>query len=257
MIASDEGVSVGVVGECESSVLVEALSRRDETHLVGDARTVCSRARSLVVAVGRDALLSVANERPAAPVLPVETGRGVESVGTVEVPSALEAVLDGDPRTHRHPLLSVAVDGESVGTAFGDVTLVTGEPARISEFAIDHGRRVATVRADGVVIATPAGSAAYATDAGGPVLAPGIDAVGVVPIAPFHTRNRRWILDPGRLSISVIRDDEAVTLRCDGRERATLTSPDRVTFVHEATVTTVVPRVDQKHSNGPTTDTPP
>ncbi len=257
MAASDEGVAVGIVGASEPTVLAETLSRRDQTHLTGDARSVCSRARELVVAVGREALLAVANERPSVPILPVETGRGVESIDTVEIPSALGAVLDGDPKAHGHPLFSVAVRGESVGTAFGDVTLVTGEPARITEFAIDHDRRVATVRADGVVIATPAGSPAYATDAGGPVLAPGIDAVSVVPIAPFHTRARRWILDPERLSISVIRDDEAVALRCDGRERATLTSPDRVTFAREATITTVVPRVDQKHSNGPTTDTPP
>ncbi len=257
MTASDEGVAVGIVGASETSALAETLSRRDETYLAGGARDVCSRARDLVVAVGREALLAVANERPTAPVLPVETGRGVESVGAMAVPPALDAVLDGDPRAHRHPLLSVAVDGESVGTAFGDVTLVTGEPARISEFAIDHDKRVATVRADGVVIATPAGSAAYATDAGGPVLAPGIDAVSVVPIAPFHTLDRRWVLDPERLSVAVLRDEERVSLRCDGRERATLSSPDRVTFVREATVTTVLPRVDQKHSNGPTSDTRP
>ncbi|WP_331232593.1 NAD(+)/NADH kinase [Natronorarus salvus] len=257
MTACEEGVAVGIVGASEPSELAEALSRRDETYLVGDAERVCPRARELVVAVGREALLAVANERPGVPVLPVETGRGVTSIDRVEVPTALDAVFDGDREERRHPLFSVEVGGESVGSSFGDVTLVTSEPARISEFAIDHGRRVATVRADGVVIATPAGSAAYATDAGGPVLAPGIDAVSVVPIAPFHTRDRRWILDPEHLSVSVLRDEERVSLRCDGSERATLTPPDRLTLTREATVRTVLPRADQKHSNGPTSDTRP
>ncbi len=170
---------------------------------------------SVVVTVGERALLAVARERPDAPILPVGTEIGPQP-GDL---TAIIAALDGDATEHERPLLDVAIDGESVASAFMDVSLVTSEPARISEYAVDHDRdRVAALRADGVVIATPAGSRGYAAAAGGPTLSEAADALCVVPIAPFPTQSAHWVLDTSPMALSVLRDEGAVSLLVDNTE---------------------------------------
>jgi len=96
--------------------------------------------------------------------------------------------------------------------------LVTDEPARISEYAVaTRDRDVDQVRADGVVVATPAGSHGYAADAGGPLLSAGARALAVVPVSPFRVERSQWVLD-APASLRVVRDDADVTLLVDGRD---------------------------------------
>jgi len=58
------------------------------------------------------------------------------------------------------------------------------------------------VRADGIVLATPAGSTAYALSAGGPIVHPGLDAITVAPVCPHILSNRPIVL-PASESISL------------------------------------------------------
>lgn len=175
--------------------------------LVDDAR--------VVFAVGESSLLAVARHRPEAPIAPVAAGIGRYDVSTAAVAAVADAAPD-DLRTVAHPLLDVTVAGEHAGTAVADVTLLTAAPARISEFGIGSADGWAeTVRADGVVVATPLGSTGYARDAGGPVLAPETGLV-TVPISAYAMHVRPWVLRPP-VSVSVERDEADVTLRLDDR----------------------------------------
>ena len=168
----------------------------------------------VVVAVGEPSLLSVARRRPDAPIAPVSTAAGRYDVPEAALGAVVDAAAAGDLRTTAHPTLDIAVDGDDVGTAITDVTLLTAAPARISEFGVaaDDGWR-ASVRADGIVVATPLGSAGYARDAGGPALAPDTGLVAV-PISAYAMHAHRWVLRPP-LSLSVERDEADVTLRLD------------------------------------------
>ncbi len=169
----------------------------------------------LLVTVGEDALVDCAARGESRPILPV----GVET--PLSPPSEqLAAILDRlptQPPTLEVRPLSVTAGG-STSTAVFDVTLVTTEPARISEYTVSVGERThATFRADGVVVATPLGSGGYARAAGGPLLEPGT-GLAVVPIAPFATHTDSWMLD-SPLAVDVERDD-SVTVFADTSQLA-------------------------------------
>jgi NAD+ kinase len=217
---------VRVVGSSED--VIERVEAAGHTVSTEPPTATTGTEPSAIIAIGECALLSVARERPDAPVLPLDVGIG-PTVAKREIGEGgiIEAIEHGTEQLR--PLLSVSIDGELVGPAFMDVTLITGEPARISEYAIEHDEsRVARFRADGVVVATPAGSNGYAAAAGGPTLATTTEALCVVPIAPFHTQSERWVLDMNPLSLSVLRDEGEVSLLIDDTEYGSIESGQQV-----------------------------
>jgi len=182
----------------------------------------------VVAALGEAALLDAATDRTT-PLLPVDAGREYGGVARADLETAVASLAAGDFSVVDRPTLAVDAPGVSA-RALADVTLATTEPAKISEFDVDTGdRRVDSVRADGVVAATPTGSRGYATDAGGPRLTPDVSAVGVVPISPFRVDHTNWVVAPP-LSVTVARDETSVELHVDGRARGTLAVGDPATL---------------------------
>lgn len=173
----------------------------------------------VVVAVGDEAIQSTVTDLPAAPVLPVTPSGGRHLVARDSLDAAIAAVVAGDCRVDTHPILGLRHGDAAVVRALHDVTLVTDAPASISEYTVTVGReRLGSVRADGVVVATPMGSDGYAAAAGGPILEAGA-GVAVVPIAPFSTAAERRAVDPDTpLTVSVERDG-AVAVVVDGVRR--------------------------------------
>ncbi|MCL7416525.1 MAG: ATP-NAD kinase, partial [Halalkalicoccus sp.] len=198
-IPGGSAVTIRVVGAADP--VLETIETAGHAVETTEPAAIEEGDPSVVVTVGEAALLAVARERPDAPILPVDTAIGppADDRGAI-----LTAIDDGTERTR--PLIDVSVDGERVATALLDVMLVTSEPARISEYAIDREEgRVAAFRADGVVVATPAGSRGYAAAAGGPTLSARTETLCAVPIAPFHTQSGQWVLDTSPLALSVLR----------------------------------------------------
>jgi NAD+ kinase len=138
--------------------------------------------------------------RPIVPVgVPGVPGPDRDTLGT-----AIEAVVSGRWPTVAHPVLGVEMpDGGRPEIAALDATLVTGTPAAISAYEIVANGATRQLRADGVVIATPAGSTGYARAAGGPRLSPGTDSVAVVPIAPFAMDADRLVTPLGSVAVTV------------------------------------------------------
>lgn len=176
----------------------------------------------LVVALGEHALCSLASEAPSVPVLPVDVGGQIPAVDRADVEPALTAFAAGETTTVDQPLLSVVVDGSPPRYALMDAMAVTAEPAKISEFAVaterDGDRReVDRVRADGVVVATPAGTPGYASSAGGPLLDPALSAVAVVPVGPFRVEHTHWVVELPA-TVTVAREESPVSVLIDDEE---------------------------------------
>jgi NAD+ kinase len=200
----------------ESSVIRRVAVRGADDGLLADTEldAVGPAHAEAIIAVGEEALTDGALSRDAVPLLPVGVDGALHSVSKPALADAAAALNRGDYRVASHPLLDVAVDGEQVGQAVFDVTLMTTEPARISEYSLSAtSERLAEVRADGVVVAGSFGSAGYSSAAGGPLLAPGA-GLSVVPVAPFTTRADDWVV-PGPVQLAVERDEGDVTLYAD------------------------------------------
>ena len=99
--------------------------------------------------------------------------------------------------------LKVLLNGKCLPPAINEVALMTASPAKMIEFEIHvDGSLMEDFRADGVIIATSTGSTAYAMSAGGPIVDPRVDAIVLVPMAPFKLSSRPWVM-PGDSIIEV------------------------------------------------------
>lgn len=104
--------------------------------------------------------------------------------------------------------------------ALNDIVLLPGDIAHMIEFdTAINDQFMSNQHADGLIVATPTGSTAYALSGGGPILHPSLDAVVLVPMFP-HTLSARPIVVAGdtTITISISEDNEsAARLSCDGQ----------------------------------------
>jgi NAD+ kinase len=190
--------------------------------------TIARRCDLVLVAGGDGTLLSVARGAPrTTPVLGINVGLVgfLAGMRQEEALRRLDEVLAGEFRQDRRGRLEVTVPaGPNAGKyrALNDAVLNKEAMARISTFSLSIGERpIATFRGDGVIVATPTGSTAYNLSAGGPILAPSLDAVVVTPICP-HTLSQRPLVVPDRstLGLSVVDrgQRDGIYLTLDGQE---------------------------------------
>lgn len=147
--------------------------------------------------------------------------------------SVLAPMLRGEyEEDHRWMMQAQVVrDGRCVfnATAMNDVVVNRGATAGMVELRVEvDGRFVANQRADGLIIATPTGSTAYALSAGGPLLHPSIAGWILVPIAPHTLSNRPIVLaDSGEITVEIVAGRDA-SANFDMQSLASLLHGDRI-----------------------------
>jgi len=124
--------------------------------------------------------------------------------------SALSHLLAGQCMTEKRTLLNACVTRGSTivfeAAALNDVVVSRGAIGGMIEFVLRiDGQLMYQQRADGVIIATPTGSTAYALSANGPILYPSLSALTLVPVAPQTLSNRPIVIpDHVRLEIQLV-----------------------------------------------------
>jgi NAD+ kinase len=178
------------------------------------------RECDLAVVVGGDGtMLGIARRlaRHGTPMVGVNEGRlgFMTDVPVEQFAATLAPMLAGEFEEERRTMLEGNVwrDGRAIfeGFAMNDVVVSRGATASMVELKIDVGAEfVANLRADGLIIASPTGSTAYALSAGGPILHPGIAGWVLVPIAPHDLSNRPIVLpDTGDVRVEVVAGRDA------------------------------------------------
>lgn len=147
---------------------------------------------------------------------------------------AMGKILAGDHALESRTMLAaeVARAGSSilVMQALNDVIVSKGGTGRLIELSVRiDGQFLYNLRADGLIIATPTGSTAYALSAGGPIIQPNVPAFALVPICP-HTLSNRPIAVGETATIELtLRHGADARLHFDGQPQFDLEEGDRVT----------------------------
>lgn len=192
-------------------------------HIVSDI----AQAGDLVLSFGGDgtllrtAHLTGPNDTP---LLGVNIGR-LGFLADIEVDQlfdALDAIVNGDYTVEERMVLEARVDATpefDTEWAVNEFVVDRSGAAGLIEIEVAiNGRPLNTYWADGLIMATPTGSTAYSLSSGGPIIAPGLDAVILTPIAP-HTLTVRPIVVPADATITcrVHGDDQPYVFAADGR----------------------------------------
>jgi NAD+ kinase len=215
-----------------------------------------ARAVDLIVAVGGDGTLLSAAQRiagEAIPLLGVNLGRlgFLTDISPNEMLEDIDAILSGDYLSEDRMLLEAAVvrsgasESEAPMLALNDVVLQKGASGHMLDFhTIVDRSYVNTHSGDGLIVATPTGSTAYALSCAGPIIQPSVDALVMVPICP-HTLSDRPLVVSASSAIEVSidsGDDSPAHVTCDGEELGQIRANDTLHIrVADKTVTLLHP----------------
>ncbi len=214
-------------------------------HFAQPTEAVMKRAElagecDLAIVLGGDGtLLNAARSLAAAdvPVLGVNLGRlgFLADVSPGEMRERLDEILAGRYEEERRSLIHASVirDGKTISEsdALNDAVIHKWDISRMIELDTSIDRRfLNSLRADGLIVATPTGSTAYALSGGGPILDPALEALVLVPICP-HTLSNRPIVVSDQVEIEIVlqgADTTKAQITCDGQVNFELVAGDRV-----------------------------
>ena len=171
-----------------------------------------------------------------------------------EIEEGLEAVLNGAYRSEERAVLGCEVvrDGRVIASEDGlnDVVVQKWNTARLItlETYVD-GQFLHSQRSDGMIVATPTGSTAYALSGGGPILDPRTHALALVPICPHTLTNRPIVVsDQAHIEIHVATDREDESrVTCDGNSIQDLLPGDCVRVFRRARSVRLLHPADHDH----------
>ena len=192
----------------------------------------------LCIVLGGDGTILRALQRYAGtgvPVFAVNFGE-IGFLATIEpheIEQGMEHALSGDYELLRLP--AIVLEGPT-RTAMNDVAIHRRVGERVAEIAYGlEGEVVGSVRCDGLVVATPAGSTGYNLANGGPVMAWGVEGLVVSFIAPHSLTARALVVAPGdRLTIHN-RSRDPLDIAVDGRPAGEIPAGETIDarFVHD------------------------
>lgn len=260
---SEEFRIIALVGKYQSADVAEALSRMagflqgrglevwleaETAQSVGHAGSVrvasfdeIGEGADLVIVMGGDGTMLTAARALAGHTLPligVNQGRlgFLTDVPHDEMLARVGEILDGQYLRERRSLLEVELWREGAcihsGMALNDIVLSRGEIGRMIEFELHvDGEYIYSQRSDGMIIATPTGSTAYALSANGPILHPRLAGIVLVPLCPHALTYRPLALAQDSAVELVILGSRDAVVHCDGQTLFEAREGDRLRVV--------------------------
>lgn len=251
--------NIGIIGRMGSARVLETI-RRLKRYLIGrhlhviledtiaemlpghnlqtSSRKLLGEVCDLVIVVGGDGSMLGAARALAqhnVPVLGINRGNlgFLTDISPEQLESQISEVLAGNYTIEQRFLLETEVRRAGVpigqGDALNDVVLHPGKSTRMIEFELFiDGQFVYSLKADGLIIATPTGSTAYALSAGGPIMHPRLDAIVIVPMYPHTLSSRPIVVDADSELKVVVSEDMTMypLVSCDGQNHVTCAPGD-------------------------------
>lgn len=206
-------------------------------HPTGDVASIGALCDLGLVVGGDGTMLGIGRQlaRHGVPLIGINQGRlgFITDIALDQYRTVLPPMLAGEYDEDVRCLMQAGVvrDGQAVfdALAMNDVVVNRGATSGMVELKVEvDGHFVANQRADGLIVASPTGSSAYALSAGGPLLHPAIAGWVLVPIAPHTLSNRPIVLpDGGEIAIELVSGRDA-SANFDMQSLASLLHGDRI-----------------------------
>ena len=147
--------------------------------------------------------------------------------------ATIGAILDGKFVAEERMLLEGQVTSGARKTfealAFNDVVVSKGPKGSMLELEVRvDGQFIYNQRADGLIVATPTGSTAYALSSGGPIVHPSLSVMALVPVSPHTLSNRPIVISSTCTVEIVVRDNPEPRVHFDSHSRCDLREGDRI-----------------------------
>jgi len=145
----------------------------------------------------------------------------------------IEAMLNGEFVTEQRMLLATRIlraDKEVFySLALNEVAVHRDNASNMIEFEVRiDGDYLYNQRADGLIVATPTGSTAYALSSGGPILHPSLDIIELVPVCPHTLSNRPIVVKSESLIEILMHRTSNVRVRFDSHSYFDLQGNDKI-----------------------------
>ncbi len=215
-----------------------------------DVAGIGAHAMAAIVMGGDGTMLGVARQLAPfdVPLIGINQGRlgFMTDIPFERMLPVLGEILSGKSKAEKRTLLEGRVlrDGVQItsGLAVNDVVVARGAGAGMVELKVTvDGHFMYNQRSDGLIIATPTGSTAYALSAGGPLLHPSLGGTVLVPIAPHALSNRPIVVpDSSEIVVEIVGgrdtsvnfDFQTFASLAHGDQIVIARSPHSITFLH-------------------------
>ncbi|MCX7720916.1 MAG: NAD(+)/NADH kinase [Dictyoglomus thermophilum] len=168
------------------------------------------------------------------PVVGINTGRlgFLTTVEFKDISVLLNSIESGNFFIEKHPVIKISIDHNNF-YAFNEVVFLKSENTPlISVNLVFDNSSILTPPADGVIIATSAGSTAYALSAGGAIIFPEVEVLEIIPICAHSLTSRPLILDLNNLEVKVNfqRKSTQVEVWIDGKEIGIVSNKNHISI---------------------------
>jgi len=189
-----------------------------------DIARIGSRADLAVIVGGDGTMLGIARELAphGVPLVGINFGRlgFITDIPLLRWPEALGAVLDGHFVAENRAILKARVSRDSQvifeSSAVNDVVISRSSRAGMIDVQVHvDGIYMYSQRADGLIVATPTGSTAYALSCNGPILHPSLEGIVLVPVAPQALSNRPIVLPATSVISMSVAEGRETRVNCD------------------------------------------
>lgn len=190
----------------------------------------------LIVTVGGDGTVlktCMSIPKPETPILAVNMGRRgyLTEVEPKDAVQAVQSFLKGKCRLEERSKLTVSSGQKPLVDGLNETVITSATPSKMVDFRVSLDRsQLLEFRADGLIVATPTGSTAYALSAGGPILDTSLEAFVLAFICPLERMSPVVVPMSKSIDIDLISPRLKATVMVDGRYQRELTPQSSLTI---------------------------
>jgi NAD+ kinase len=187
----------------------------------------------VIITIGGDGTVLLTTQKipKQVPILAVRAGLlgFLTEIDKADLEDGIEKVLSGKYIVDERMRIASKIDSKPLPDALNEIVIHTSQVAKLRHFNIKvDGRLITTMRADGVIFATPTGSTSYALSVGAPILDPRMEAFVIAPIAPLWLSSRPTVVPATSHIQTTLEVPKDCMVVADGREEIKFEGGERL-----------------------------